>query len=105
MSMFNKGIKFYQDSGIDYELTRDVPLMEASNSPEELERLKQLNEDDDRFLGDNEYYDVYADYAYAEGLLSLFKTDEEGRMIKVFETSFSTNLPFKNNEEGNMLLV
>jgi hypothetical protein len=31
MSMFNNGAKFYTDSTVDYEMTRDVPLMEASN--------------------------------------------------------------------------
>lgn len=67
--------------------------------------MQQQNEEDDRFLGDNEYYDVYTDYSQAEGLISLFRTDDSGKMIKVFETSFSTNLPFKHTQEGNMLLV
>ena len=31
MSMFNNGAKFYTDSTVDYEMTRDVPLMEACN--------------------------------------------------------------------------
>ena len=103
--MFNDGAKFYTDSTVDYESTREIPLMEASNSPEEIERLKIVNEDDDRILPDNEYYNVYTDYAQAEGLISIFKTDREGRMIKKFETSFSTNLPFKHTKDGNMLLV
>jgi len=94
MSMFNDGAKYFTDSGIDYEMTRETPLMEANNSTEEIERLKMANEDDDRMLADNEYYDVYTDYAQAEGLISIFKTDDAGRMIKKFETSFSTNLPF-----------
>ena len=63
MSMFNDGAKFYTDSTVDYESTREIPLMEASNSPEEIERLKIVNEDDDRILPDNEYYNVYTDYA------------------------------------------
>jgi hypothetical protein len=103
--MFNKGAMFYTDSDISYELTKDIPLMEANTSPQELEKLKQANEDDDRFLPDNEYYNVYTDYAYAEGLISIFKTDAAGRMIKKFETSFSTNLPFTHTKDGNMLLV
>ena len=105
MSMFNDGAKFYTDSTVDYEMTRDVPLMEACNQADEIERLKENNEEDDRILNDNEYYDVYTDYAQAEGLISIFKTDSEGRMIKKFETSFSTNLPFKHTKDGNMLLV
>lgn len=67
--------------------------------------MQLQNEEDDRFLGDNEYYDVYTDYSQAEGLISLFRTDDSGKMIKVFETSFSTNLPFKHTQEGNMQLV
>jgi hypothetical protein len=105
MSMFNSGAKFFTDSGVSYELTRDVPLMEANMNPEDLEKLKKANEDDDRYLPDNEYYDVYTDYAYAEGLISIFNTDGAGRMIKRFETSFSTNLPFNHTNDSNMLLV
>lgn len=105
MSMFNNGVKYYTDSGVDYEDSRSTPLMEANTSAEIMSKLQQENESDDRFLADNEYYDVYTDYARAEGLISLFKTDKTGKMIKVFETSFSTNLPFKHTEEGNMLLV
>jgi hypothetical protein len=105
MSMFNNGAKYYTDSGVGYENSRETPLMEANTSAEILETMKQANEEDDRFLNDNEYYDVYTDYSQAEGLISIFKTDDAGRMVKVYEKSFSTNLPFKHTEDGNMLLV
>jgi hypothetical protein len=105
MSMFNNGAKYYTDSGVDYESSRETPLMQAKTSAEDLEKMKQANEEDDRFLNEDEYNDVCTDYSLAEGLISIFKTDDGGRMIKVFETSFSTNLPFKHSQDGNMLLV
>jgi hypothetical protein len=105
MSMFNNGAKYYTDSGVNYEDTRETPLMEANISAEDLDKLKQANVEDDRFLDDNEYYDVFTDYSLAEGLISIFKTDDTGKMFKVYETSFTTNLPFKHTDDGNMLLV
>jgi hypothetical protein len=58
MSMFNNGAKYFTDSGVDYEDSRETPLMEANTSAAELEKIKLANEEDDRFLDDNQYYDV-----------------------------------------------
>lgn len=36
MSMFNNGAKYFTDSGLDYEESRETSLMEANTSAEEL---------------------------------------------------------------------
>jgi hypothetical protein len=105
MSMFNDGAKFYTDSTTVYETTRNPPLMEVNNSEAEIERLRRQNKDEDRKLDNQEYENLGQDYALAEGLISIFKTDSAGRMIKRFETSFSTNLPYAPSKDGNMVLV
>lgn len=61
--------------------------------------------DQNKVYDEEVFQSIKTDNALAEGLLSIFKTSPEGKMIKLSEISFSTELPYAPTRDGNMLLV
>jgi hypothetical protein len=105
MSCFNGGVSSYLDSEDIYEKNQPFQLMEANVSDEEIQKLREDAKQQNKSFDEQEFQNTAKEYALAEGLLSCFKTSDEGKLIKLSEISFSTEMPFAHTKDGNMVLI
>lgn len=105
MSAFNNGVSHYQDSEQQYEKSKPYKLMEANVTDKELQHLRDEAKENNKEYDEEQFQIISKDYALAEGMLSLFKTSKDGKLIKIHETCFSTELPFAPTKDGNMVLT